>query len=378
MLSGIKVGKKKKKVPVPPPSTTTDPTEIRGGNDAAAEALRQQLAGGGHPQEVAQKTVPTILIPERPTASSKKEEDMSIQELLVHEKSQMSLAEQESRSILRNGKRPRAQPNDDSSDDEANHWKPPDPSKAARRDRDRQIHQHRRTHGLTQACWWWVESTRFAPDRVLLAASPQVTLVLNARGVLPGKHFYLVPIPNANSWTACDENVWVELRHFQKSLRSMAKANGEAVIFWETVLSKGKGVWQTRMDTLFVPPTVLQDAPLYFRSALAEQAQEFGTHQKLMTVKKSLKACVPPRFSYFYVEYGEYDGHLQMIENDSFPSDFGADTIAGMMELDPMKFRNSKSAVDEKKLKDTFLDGWARFDWTTQNPTGGTTDKQKP
>ena len=390
MLSGIKVGKKKKKAPPSPinndgaalleDSNTNNHNASSTGNAAVAAALRRELAAGESlTSEKQPAAASTILLPDRPTASYKKEEDMTMQELLVHEKSHMSLAEQETRSILRQKKRPRRAQVDSDGEEviDDRHWKQPDAAKAARRDHDRQLAQHRRA-GVTQSCWWWVESTRFAPDRTLLAASSNVTLVLNARAkgcLLPGKHFYLVPIPHAPSWTACEENVWVELRQFQKSLRAMAQAQDEAVLFWETVLDKGGGVWQTRMDVLFVPLAVAQDAPLYFRSALAEQAQEFGTHQKLMTIKKSLKASVPQNFPYFYVEYGEYDGHLQMIENKSFPSDFGLDTVAGMMELDPLRFRGNKAKVDEGKIKRDFLEKWSPFDWTSPSESSATTRK---
>jgi hypothetical protein len=420
MLAGIKTGKKKKQKKAAPKeeedgavSTGRMDSDCAGGapptrppwsgrptgNEAVAAALRQQLLTGGtanpaEKQPITTKnaatltTAATVLLPgESTTATSKKaEEEMTMAELLVHEKMQMSLAEQETRGILRQ-KRPRKSVANDSDEEEERQSRqrnqiietaaPASKAMAQRRDHSSGLAQLRRTEGITQQCWWWIESTRFS-EHLLLSASSSVTLSMNRAhaSLVPGRHWFLTPIPHTPSLAACDETVWSELRHYQQSLRAMAAAEekNQAVIFWETVLPNngGRGIWQTRLEAVMVPLSVLQDAPMYFRSALAEQAEEWGTHQKLRTITNGIRHAVPAHFSYFYVEYAPDHGHLQMIENAKFPQDFGADTVAGILDLEPMRLRgrqprDAASSNDEQGWKDSFLAKFKAVDWTTQS-----------
>lgn len=68
----------------------------------------------------------------------------------------------------------------------------------------------------------------------------------------------------------------------------------------------------------------------FFKSALNEQAEEWGTHNKLLSTKgKTLRQTIPKGFSYFNIEWND-GGFAQIIETNSFPKDFSLDTIAGM------------------------------------------------
>ena len=144
----------------------------------------------------------------------------------------------------------------------------------------------------------------------------------------------------------------------------------KAVLFCETVLPSSASFWQTKMEVLIVPKTIGQDAPLFFKTSLAEQAEEWGTHQKLMTTDgKGLRRTVPKTFPYFYLEYGSNSsGYAQIIESSRFPRDFAVDTVGGMMHMDPMRFRRRQKTneSEERKLIRSFLDKWKPFDWTLE------------
>ena len=323
----------------------------------------------------------------RSSASAKDESDMTVQELLAHEKTATSTAaDQEARNVLRRGKKKRHFKEAVDSDEEEERQLVnvglrsggetsggEATAKSARRDRARQIARHDRQEQITARCWWWLESSRF-DRRTLLALGDHASLVMAPAplSVVPGRHFYLVPVPHAPSLTACDENVWHELRRFQDGLRSMAAAQQQEVLFFETVLpTSSSGFWQTRLEAVMVPRTVGADAPLYFKTALTEQAEEWGTHQKLMKTGngKDLRATVPKNFHYFYIEYGPNgQGYVQMIESRAFPKDFGADTVLGMMHRDPMRFRSGKPASkeEERRIILQFLEKWKPYDWTVE------------
>ena len=59
-------------------------------------------------------------------------------------------------------------------------------------------------------------------------------------------------------------------------------------------------------------------------------------------------------------------GYAQIIESSDFPRDFGLDTLAGMMEVDPIRFhRKAKFPKGlEAKLVAEFSAKWKSVDWT--------------
>jgi len=175
-------------------------------------------------------------------------------------------------------------------------------------------------------------------------------------------------LQHADSLVNCENDVWNEISRFQTALRAMYAKEGKEVMFAETVLPS-KGLWQTRMEAIPVPKRAAHDAPMYFKSALTEQAEEWGTHTKLLSTRdKGLRRTIPKKFSYFYVEWAPGEGFAQIIENASFPKDFGVDTIAGMMQMDPLRFRAREkiSAEAERQLILDFVAKWKPFDWTLE------------
>ena len=410
LLAGIKTGKKKKRKGPPPlneaPSIKQPPglgqapeSSVASANASIAQQLRENLAAGisapvsegsatfqdlerrGRIQqskissEDAKKDDSVVLMPAAKVAA-KEESDMTIQEMIAQERSQtMSTNEADARNIVRVGKKRKIKMKTIGADsDEEEHRQlqimtsAGKAGKAERRDQARQIARHDRQENITSKCWWWLESGNFARHR-LLALGNHVSLVMapSNLSLTPGQHFYLVPIKHVESLAACEEEVWDEVVRFQSSLRVLYRQQGRDVLFCETVLPQS-GFWQTKLEAIPVPSNVAQDAPLYFKTSLMEQAEDWGTHQKLMnTAEKGLRRTVPNNFAYFYLEYDEGGkGYAQLIESSGFPKDFGVDTIAGMMAMDPMRFRRKEqvSAEEERQMILRFLEQWKKYDWT--------------
>jgi hypothetical protein len=232
------------------------------------------------------------------------------------------------------------------------------------REKSRQVSLLEKQQTVTSKCWWWMESSSFQ-KHMLLSLGDYVTLVLAPThfSLLEGQCF-LVPIKHAESFVSCDHEVWDEVHRFQNCLRSMFRKEGKGVLFCETVLSS-KGLWQARMDVIPVPINVENDAEIYFKSALTEQAEEWGTHTKILSTKgKGIGGTVPKGFPYFNIEW-EGGGFATIIESDSFPKTFGVDTIAGMLDMEPVKFNRKPRAKDnDRKVVVDFLDRWQNYDWT--------------
>jgi len=72
---------------------------------------------------------------------------------------------------------------------------------------------------------------------------------------------------------------------------------------------------------------------------------------------------VPKGFPYFNIEWNS-GGFAQIIETSSFSKDFGIDTIAGMMDMEPVRFnRKLKASDDDRKAVLDFVATWKEFDW---------------
>ena len=243
----------------------------------------------------------------------------------------------------------------------------------ANRVKSQQLAAFDRQSSVTAKSWWWMESSRFQKDMVI-ALGNHVTLSMapSNLSLTVGEHFYLVPIQHADSFVSCDDQVWEEVRRFQKSLRDVFAVQKKHLLFFETVLPRQKGLWQTRLEAVVLPKNNYLDAPLYFQSTLMEQAEEWGTHShKIIKLShnKPLRNAIPKNFSYFFVEYGEFqEGYAQMIETDRFPRDFGIDTVAGILQVDPVRMRRKmgkqQQRDEERKAVKQFCREFQPHDWT--------------
>ena len=437
MLSGIQKGKKKRRKDASSlgPSggsshritPSANKTELRQrDNKSIAEQLRQSLASEGRivSEISSSKVPPSIYNPvdhleqrgriltsdssSHPTGdsslivvdthvvqnSSKAPEEISIHQMAAEEakaSEKMSWDEQMARNLARLGKKRRRKPSgDDDSDEELEQMKrllPGDReqrlsekavAKAQEREKHRQIANHYKQEKITSQCPWWIESSSFSKHR-LLALGNHVSLVMAPpnSSLVSGHHFYLVPLKHAESFVGCDDSVWEEVRRFQASLQNLyAKDCKKGVIMCETVLPNSRGLWQTKLEVIPVPFEYIQDSPIYFKSAMVEQSEEFGTHNKILTTssQKPLRSVVPKKnFPYFYVEWGSvstsnHTGFAQIIESSQFRHDFGVDTIAGMMGLDPLRFQRKRKFTNDEERRNIaiFLEKWKAFDWTLQ------------
>ena len=182
--------------------------------------------------------------------------------------------------------------------------------KERHRHRRRQIDQYQKQEKIMSMCSWWINSSSFAKHR-LLAFGKHVSLMMappNA-SLVPGHQFYLVPLKYSTSMVDCeDKGVQEEVALFRRSLENLYARERKGIILCETVLPS-KGLWQTKVEVIPVPFSQIQDAPLYFKSAMVEQADEFGTYNKLFktTLQKPLRTVIAKKFSYFHVEWGNLE-----------------------------------------------------------------------
>ena len=258
------------------------------------------------------------------------------------------------------------------------------PSLLEAKEKSRALAQHSAFDKWKSKSWWWMESPSF-DKKYLIALGDKVSLILcPSRYALVEGHCYIVPLSYSESFVNLDEEVWYEIKRFQASLSQMFAKNKKGCIFLETASrtskSGGGTGLQCKMEVVPVPMRVEEDAPFYFKSSLGEIAQEWGTHQKpiVMNSQKTLRNAVPKGFPYFYCGWNG-GGYVQLIEGEDDGlggsgesgrnkyRDFGLDTVAGMMGLDPYKMRKKAGwGSDEKSAIVQFCERWKEVDWTVE------------
>lgn len=338
----------------------------------------------------------------RAATATKTEDDMTIQELVANERRQnqdMSWDEQMTRNMTRLGKNLKRKSNrNDDSDEEVERMKKWLPGatnakegtakegraiqKGQQRDRHRLMNEKMQEDKITSKCSWWLESSSFRRHR-LLALGNHISLVMAPpkASLIAGNHFYLVPLKHTPSFVSAESDAWGEVLRFQTSLQNLYARQGKSLIMLETVLEHSKGLWQTKLEVVPVPFGILQDSPMYFSSSMKEQTEEWGTHNKILKVstEKPLQSVVPKGFPYFYVDWGRIvtsptaTGCAQIIESESFRHDFGLDTVAAMLDLDPIRLnrKQSHSHEEERQQIADFSKLWEKVDWTKELDSTG-------
>lgn len=430
LLSGIKIGKKKRK---DPPLSSNDPELNRGNgnvvetlgaaasvsekrstaapesstfnrtakaNQSAADLLRAQLATGNFKSSSTTRSSleqrgrigaaiqpddlgPSTLMVEPNVSSTALSSDasQSITDMLREEKRQsMSLADLEARDLLRHAKKGRFKKgfggyDRDEEEDllvqrQQNLMKESQSEKATLREAHRAVNKSIAQGKMVSKLWWWIESNQFERRRLVsLGNHVSLSMAPLNLSLIKGYHFYLVPLAHVESLVQADLDVWDEIARFQASLRALFAKENQSLVFFETVLPSNS-FWQTRMECVALPREHWLEAQLYIKQALLEQAQDNGTHQRVMPItrQKGLQATVPKSFPYIYMEYDQQQGYAQVIESKDFPKDFAIDTVAGIVQLDPIRFRRRETVTpeEERNFMLNFLEKWKSEDWTLQ------------
>lgn len=200
------------------------------------------------------------------------------------------------------------------------------------REMSRQISKVRKEDTISSKCFWWMESSSFQKHRLIALGDFVSLMMVPSHMSLVPDHCWLVPIQHSDAFVSCDGEVWDEVTRFKTSLQNMFEKEGKTVFFLETVF-QSKGFWQTRMDVVPIPKNTEQDPEIAFKFAMEEQAEEWGTHTKVLSTKeKGVRYTIPKGFPYFNVEWNG-GGYAQIIESEKFPKDFGLDILAGMYNL---------------------------------------------
>ncbi|KAG0167148.1 hypothetical protein DFQ28_003381 [Apophysomyces sp. BC1034] len=229
------------------------------------------------------------------------------------------------------------------------------------------VSDYKRTQQALEKCRFCYHDSE-PPQCAMISLGTQTYLALpNVQELTPG-HCLIVPLQHVTSMLECDDDVWSEVRNFQKCLLQMYNDQGCGVVFMETVTNL-RSHRHTVIEAIPIPYNVYEDSPAYFKEAIMGVEEEWTQHKKLIeTSSRGFRNSMVKNLPYFHVWCGLDEGYGHVIENGKeFPYWFGKEVIAGMLDIGPERWRRPKyhHQSENRTRQLAFLKSWEKWDWTS-------------
>ncbi|KAK9456096.1 CwfJ C-terminus 1-domain-containing protein-like protein [Dipodascopsis uninucleata] len=309
--------------------------------------------------------------------ASKREEDMTAEELAAHEKRSKGMPN-EGRVFAEQISRDKSFKNNLDYMDE-NIGRLADRVKKNQIDlKNIAVQNIAKLNTILDKCQLCTSNTGGAP---VVSLGTRVYLSLPPLPELTGKSASIIPIAHHRCTLDCDDDEWEEIRNFMKSLVRMYHSLDMSVIFYENAASTSP--WHhASIEAIPLPEDLAEAAPAYFREAILMSDEEWSSHSKIIdTLKraKDPKSHFPARMAfrhslvkempYFHVWFTIDGGYGHVIEDSSkWPKGdlFAREIIGGMLDTGPEVInhrRLSYSRGQDSRIKN-FKKVWDGYDWT--------------
>ncbi|KAJ6221691.1 hypothetical protein RDWZM_000236 [Blomia tropicalis] len=174
-----------------------------------------------------------------------------------------------------------------------------------------------------------------------------------------------------NSITA-DEECWTEIRQLMRQLSAFFTHFFKcSVIFMETHFRNQKRSQNISSKHFVIECVPIKsrlegDAKIYFHKAILESGEEWAMNRKMVKLEgKPVTKMLPKEFAYFWVSFGpNFNGFAHVIEDeDYFQKDFGKEIIAGLNDIEPLRWKRPKFQDYDAQMKriEVTRDKWNKF-----------------
>lgn len=241
-----------------------------------------------------------------------------------------------------------------------------DEAKKQEKQKQRAMLESRAMTEIVSKCQFCFESPNFN-KHLLIAAGIGVYLAVPSHQSITEGHCVLVPIEHTTCSLQMDENVWSEIRMFQKGLTQMFADRDMDVIFTE-IYSHSKSKLHTYIECIPLPKDEGSLAPMYFKKAILESDEEWAQNVKLIdTRRKGVRSCIPTGLPYFFVDFGLDGGYTHIIEDTAkFPHYFAKEVVGGLLDVEPrLWLKPPKESIENQKRKALKVSTWWNpYNWT--------------
>ncbi|KAE9985706.1 hypothetical protein EG327_004593 [Venturia inaequalis] len=214
-----------------------------------------------------------------------------------------------------------------------------------------------------------------APAAPVVSLATRVYMTIPTEPELVEGGACIVPLEHRTNLMECDDDEWEEIRNFMKSLTRMYHDQGRDVIFYENAAAPHRKL-HAALQAVPLPYSLGETAPAFFREAILTADEEWTQHKKLIdTLKKArdglgkqaFRRTLSKEMPYFHVWF-ELDGGLGHIVEDfnRWPKGdlFAREVIGGMLDLGPDVIKRQGRWHKNDRRVDGFRKRWRKFDWT--------------
>jgi len=226
--------------------------------------------------------------------------------------------------------------------------------------------QSRKMEEILEKCHLCVNNSQ-CKQLLIVAMGINTYLAVPSCQSLSNYHCLIVPFEHTVCSLQMDENVWSEVKIFQKGLTRMFSDNNMDSIFTECYSNPGR---KAHMCIECIPLPLEEGglAPMYFKKAILESDVEWSDNKRLIDTKsKGIRNSVPLGLPYFSVDFNNEGGFAHVIEDYSrFPHYFGKEVIGGLLDVDPILWLKTPpdSYESQKKKVNALKAMWEPYDWT--------------
>jgi len=304
-------------------------------------------------------------------------EDMSIEDMVRHEKRTRGMQGGEGRAFAERIAKDAKFDNDlDYMDDNATKLA----KNAAKSDinlRNTAIGEFQKTQKVLDNCpLCHHEDTAQPPSAPLISLATRTYLTLATEPELTPTGAVIVPIQHRLNLLECDDDEWEEIRNFMKSLTRMYHASNRGVIFYENAANMG----QKRHAAMFAVPLPMHladTAPGFFKEAILASDEEWSQHRKIIDTlalsqrpgygRSAFRKAMVKEMAYFHVWFGMDGGLGHVVEDERrWPKGdlFAREILGGMLDKGPEIVKKQGRWIRQDPRLKEFRKRWDQWDWT--------------
>lgn len=241
-------------------------------------------------------------------------------------------------------------------------------SKDDQKNRSKILTESRQMQEIVSSCKLCLTSPCFNKN-VLVALGMNTYLSVPHYESLCDGHCLIIPSEHVACSMNMDENVWSEVKIFQRGLSKMFADNNMDVIFTECYTSTSRRS-HMYIECIPIPKEEGSMAPMYFKKAILESDAEWTNNRKLIDTRmKGFKKSIPNGLPYFFVDFNNEGGFAHIIEEAPlFPHYFAKEVIGGLIDVEPRLWLKPHYETFEQQKAKAFKvkDMWKPYDWTEQ------------
>ena len=226
--------------------------------------------------------------------------------------------------------------------------------------------QSRKMEEILERCRLCINSSQ-CKQHLIVAMGINTYLAVPSCQSLSDYHCMIVPFEHTACSLQMDENVWSEVKIFQKGLTKMFFDKNMDSVFTESYSNPARKAHMC-IECVPLPGEEGGLAPMYFKKAILESDAEWSENKRLIdTRSKGVRNSIPLGLPYFSVDFNNEGGFAHVIEDSSrFPHYFGKEVIGGLLDVDPILWLKPPPASHEsqKKRVDILKALWEPYDWT--------------